>query len=120
MRTMVRVFSGEYEEKYRARLRAEFDAISSEPHLILDMRGVTYVGTAFANELLRLHKRRVENGIGGVSIVRNSLIVKRLFAILYPKALFHLIDSLEEALPSNGSPVVIQFACRGDESLREA
>ena len=120
MRMMVRVFSGEYEEKYKAKLRAEFEAISSEPHLILDMRGVTYFGTAFADELLRLHKFRVESGVGGVSIVRNPLIVKRLFAILYPKTLFHLIDTLEEALPRNGSPVVIQVACRGDESLREA
>jgi anti-anti-sigma factor len=116
MRTVVRVFSGEYDVAYEVKLRAEFDAVCTEPNLILDMRGVSYVDSTFANELLRLHKCRLEHGLGEVSIVRNSLIVKRLFAILYFKTLFRLADTLEEVLPRNGSPIVIQCACRGNES----
>lgn len=116
MRTVVRVFSGEYDVTYKWKLRAEFNAVCSEPSLILDMRGVSYVDSTFASELLRLHKCRLEKGLGGVSIVRNSFIVKRLFAILYFKTLFRLVDTLEEVLPRNGSPVVIQCACRGDDS----
>jgi anti-anti-sigma factor len=116
MRTLVRVFSGEYDVTYKARLREDFDAVCLEPRLILDMRGVSYVDSTFANELLRLHRCRLEKGVGEVSIVRNSFIVKRLFAILYFKTLFRLVDTLEEVLPRNGSPVVIQCACRGDES----
>jgi hypothetical protein len=81
MRTLVRVFSGEYDVTYKARLRDDFDAVCLEPRLILDMRGVSYVDSTFANELLRLHR-----------------------------------CTLEEVLPRNGSPVVIQCACRGDES----
>ena len=116
MRTVVRVFSGEYDLTYKSKLRAEFDVVCEERNLILDMRGVTYVDSTFANELLRLHKCRVEKGIGEVSIVRNAFIVKRLFAILYFKTLFRLVDTLEEVLPRNGSTVVIQYACRGDDS----
>jgi anti-anti-sigma factor len=116
MRTVVRVFSGEYDVTHRAKLREEFDAVCSEPSLILDMRGVSYVDSSFANELLRLHKCRLEKSIGEVSIVRNTFIVRKLFAILYFKTLFRLVDTLEEVLPRNGSPVIIQCACRGDES----
>ena len=116
MRTMVRVFSGEYDVTYKAKLRAEFDAVCAEPNLILDMRGVSYVDSTFANELIRLRNSRLESGIYGVSIVRNSFIVKRLFAILYFKKLFHLVDTLEEVLPKDGSPVVIQCARCGDDS----
>jgi anti-anti-sigma factor len=116
MRTVVRVFSGEYDLTYKSQLRAEFDEVCEEPNLILDMRGVSYVDSIFANELLRLHKCRLEKGIGEVSIVRNAFVVKRLFAILYFKTLFRLVDTLEEVLPKNGSTVVIQCACRGDDS----
>jgi anti-anti-sigma factor len=107
MRTVVRVFSGEYDVTHRAKLREEFDAVCSEPSLILDMRGVSYVDSSFANELLRLHKCRLEKSIGEVSIVRNTFIVRKLFAILYFKTLFRLVDTLEEVLPRNGSPVII-------------
>ena len=116
MRTVVRVFSGEYDATYRWKLRAEFNDVCSEPDLILDMRGVSYVDSAFSNELLRLHKCRLKKGIGGVSIVRNTFIVKRLFEILRFEALFRLADTLEEVLPRNGSDVVVQAACRGDKS----
>jgi anti-anti-sigma factor len=116
MRTVVRVFSGEYDLAHKAQLRAEFDAVCTEPNLILDMRGVSYVDSIFASELLRLHKCRLEKGIGGVSIVRNSVIVRRLFAILYFKTLFRLVSTLEEVLPRDGSPVLIQSAYHGDES----
>jgi anti-anti-sigma factor len=116
MRTVVRVFSGEYDVTYKAKLRAEFDAVCTEPNLVLDMRGVSYIDSTFANELLRLHECRLEKGIGEVSIVRNTFIVKRLFGILYFKTLFRLVKTLEEVLPRDGSSVLIQCACRGEES----
>jgi anti-anti-sigma factor len=116
MHTVIRVFSGEYDVTYKAKLRREFDSVCNEPGLILDMRGVSYVDSTFANELLRLHIRRLEKGIGEVSIVRNSFIVRRLFALLAFKRLFRLVETLEEVLPRDGSPVVIQSACRGDHS----
>ena len=114
MRTVVRVFSGEYDLTHKEALRAEFDAICEEPNLILDMRGVTYMDSICVTELLRLHNCRGEKGIGQVSIVRNTFIVKRLFGILYFRTLFRLVDTLKEALPNDGSSVVVQYACRGD------
>jgi anti-anti-sigma factor len=117
MRTVVKVFLGEYDLTSKAKLRAEFEALCTEPKLILDMRGVSYVDSTFATELLWLHKCRVEKGIGGVSIVRSALIVKRLFAILNFKTLFRVADTLEELLPRDGSPIVVQRACRGDDAL---
>jgi hypothetical protein len=80
------------------------------------MRGVSSVDSTFANELLRLHTCRLEKCIGEVSIVRNAFIFKRLFGILCFQVLFRLVDTLGEVLPRDGSPVVIQCACRGDES----
>jgi anti-anti-sigma factor len=116
MRTVVRVFSGKYDLAHQRQLRAEFDAICEEPNLILDMRGVTYMDSTCITELLRLHNCRNEKGIGPVSIVRNTFIVKRLFGILYFRTLFHLVETLKEVLPTDGSRVVVQYACRGDQS----
>jgi len=117
MRTLVKVFSGEYDLTSKSKLRAEFAGICAEPKLILDMRAVSYVDSTFATELLWLHRCRVEKGLSEVSIVRSAFIVKRVFTILFFKTLFRLVDTLEEALPRDGSPIVTQAACRGDESL---
>jgi anti-anti-sigma factor len=120
MRTLVKVFTGEYDLRCKSRLRAEFEAVCEEQNLVLDMRGVSYVDSTFASELLWLHKCRMERGIGQVSIVRNASIIKRLFAILYFKTLFRLVDTLEEVLPKNGSTVVIQYGCRGEDESATA
>jgi len=120
MRTVVRVFSGEYDLTHHRELRAEFDALCDEPNLVLDMRGVTYLDSTFVTELIRLHKCRGERGIGEVSIVRNTFLVKRLFGILYFRTLFRLVDTLKEALPNDGSTVTVQYACRGDQGARFA
>jgi anti-anti-sigma regulatory factor len=117
MRTVVRVFTGAYDVTYKGRLRTEFEAVCLEPNLVLDMRDVSYVDSTFTSELIRLHKCRLEKGIGVVSIVRNSFIVKNLFAILYFKSLFRLVNTLEEVLPADGSPIVIQCATRNRSAL---
>jgi anti-anti-sigma factor len=120
MRTVVRVFSGEYDLTHKWDLRAEFDAVCLEPNLILDMRGVTYMDSTCVTELLRLNKCRGENGLGQVAIARSAFIVKRIFGILYFRTLFRLVDTLKEALPNDGSTVVVQYACRGDHTTLQA
>jgi anti-anti-sigma regulatory factor len=118
MRTVVRVFSGEYDLTSKSKLRAEFETLYTEPNLILDMRDVSYIDSIFATELLRLHKRRIEKGIGVVSIALSAFIVRRLFAILLFQTLFRLAATLDELLPRDGSTVVIQPGCRGNAPLQ--
>jgi anti-anti-sigma regulatory factor len=120
MRTVVRVFSGEYDLTHKWALRAEFDAVCLEPNLILDMRGVTYLDSTCVTELLRLNKCRGEKDLGQVTIVRSAFIVKRIFGILYFRTLFRLVDTLKEVLPNDCSAVVVQYACRGDRSALQA
>jgi anti-anti-sigma regulatory factor len=110
MRTIVKVFCGECDLAYKSILGAELDSVRDEPNVVLDMRGITYLDSTCATELLRLHEYRAQNGHPQVSIVRSGLVVRRVFAILYFKTLFRLFDTLGEALPKDGSTVVIQPA----------
>lgn len=118
MATLVKVFAGEYDIVHRAALRAEFDALCTEPNtVVLDMSAVTYIDSSFATELMRLHKMRAERGYSRLTIVRVAPLVKRIFAILYMGTFCRMVDRLEEAVSKDGKSVIVRQACLGDTSL---
>lgn len=114
MATVVKVFAGEYDLTHQARLRAEFDALHAQNNLILDMSAVTYLDSTFISELIRLHEKRVELGCDRLTIVRAAPIVKKVFELLYIFTFARVVATLDEALPKDGTPVVLHRACRGD------
>ena len=114
MATIVKVFAGEYDLTHQPRLRAEFDALHAENSLILDMSAVTYLDSTFISELIRLHEKRVEFGCDRLTIVRAAPIVKKVFALLYIFTFARVVATLEEALPTDGTPVALHRACSGD------
>lgn len=109
-------------------LRADLDSLCDEPEVILDMSAVTYLDSTFVNELLRLHMVRTERNLRPLSIVRGSLVLKRLFALFSLGALFRLVDTLQEALSKDGMesrirattahslPFVVRHAHPGDNA----
>jgi anti-anti-sigma factor len=116
--TLVKVFAGEYDLVHRAALQAEFDALSAEPHaIVLDMSAVTYLDSSFVTELIRLHKIRAAHGYERLTIVRVAPIVKRIFHLLYMGTFCRMVDTLAEALPNDGKPVVVQHACHGSDPV---
>ena len=96
MATVVKVFAGEYDLTHQAQLRAEFDALHAENNLILDMSAVT------------------ERGCDRLTIVRAAPIVKKVLALLYIFTFARVVATLDEALPKDGTPVVLHRACTGD------
>jgi anti-anti-sigma factor len=114
MATIVMVFAGEYDLTHQAQLRAEFDALQAENHLILDMSAVTYLDSTFASELVRLHQKRAERGCDRLTIVRAAPIVKKVFELLYIFTFARVVATLDEALPNDSNPVIVQRACSGD------
>jgi len=117
MATVVTVFVGEYDLVHQASLRAEFKVLQFEAqNLILDMSAVTYVDSTFIKELIRLHNVRTARGNGRLTIVRGAVAVKRVFAMFYVGTFCRIVDTLDEALPQDSTPVVIRSACRGAEA----
>lgn len=114
MATVVKVFAGEYDLMHRAQLRVEFDALHEQDHLILDLSAVTYLDSTFVKELIRLQKVRAQCGYERLTIVRAAPIVKKVFARLYIFTFARVVASLEEALPKDGTRVIVQRACSGD------
>jgi anti-anti-sigma regulatory factor len=114
MATVVKVFAGEYDLTHQAQLRAEFDALHAENNLILDMSAVTYLDSTFISELIRLHEKRAERGCDRLTIVRAAPIVKKVLALLYIFTFARVVATLDEALPKDGTPVVLHRACTGD------
>ena len=113
MAAVVHVFAGEYDLAHEVLLRAEFDTLSGVRNLILDMSAVTYLDSTCINQLLRLHNMRAAKGYPPLTIVRSAFIVKRLFSILYMGTFCRLVDTLDEALPRDGNPVAVGYACPG-------
>jgi anti-anti-sigma regulatory factor len=118
MATVVKVFAGEYDLTHQARLRAEFDALHAENSVVLDMSAVTYLDSTFISELIRLHEKRVELGCDRLTIVRAAPIVKKVFALLYIFTFARVVATLEEALPNDGTRVILHRACSGDNAPR--
>ncbi len=114
MATIVKVFAGEYDLTHKARLRAEFDALHAENRLVLDMSAVTYLDSTFISELIRLHEKRAERVCDRLTIVRAGPIVKKIFALLYIFTFARVVATLDEALPKDGTPVILDRACTGD------
>jgi anti-anti-sigma regulatory factor len=75
MATIVMVFAGEYDLTHQSQVRAEFDALRDENHLILDMSAVTFLDSTFVSELIRLHRERADRGCDRLTIVRAAPIV---------------------------------------------
>jgi hypothetical protein len=98
MATIVMVFAGEYDLTHQSQVRAEFDALRDENHLILDMSAVTFA----------------DRGCDRLTIVRAAPIVKKVFALLYIFTFARVVASLDEALPNGSNPVIVQRACSGD------
>jgi anti-anti-sigma regulatory factor len=114
MATIVMVFAGEYDLTHQSQVRAEFDALRDENHLILDMSAVTFLDSTFVSELIRLHRERADRGCDRLTIVRAAPIVKKVFALLYIFTFARVVASLDEALPNGSNPVIVQRACSGD------
>jgi anti-anti-sigma factor len=114
MATLVTVFAGEYDLVHRVALQADFDSLCTEPRtVILDMSAVTYLDSWFVTELIRLHKMRAQRGCDRLTIVRVEPIVKRIFALLYMGTFCRMVDTLDDALPKDGKPVVVRRAGPG-------
>ena len=102
MSTIVEVFAGEYDLTHQLSLQEDFDSLCDEPDVVLDLTAVTYLDSTFVNALLRPNTHRIERKMRPFSIVLHSLALKRLFSLLYLGVLFRLVDTLEEALLTNG------------------
>jgi anti-anti-sigma regulatory factor len=114
MATIVKIFTGEYDLKHQAELRAEFDAVRVEDSLVLDMSAVTYLDSTFIGELIRLHGLRAQRGCDRLTIVRPASIVKKVLALLYVFTFARVVATIDDALAPNGTRVVLDHACRGD------
>jgi anti-sigma B factor antagonist len=114
--TVVVTLTGEYDLAYRPQLRVELDGLRDEPNLIVDLSAVTFIDSTCIGELVRLHNARAERGFAPLTVVQSSLVVKRLFEVLNLGAVFRLVETLDEALPQDGQPVIVQYAVPGDEA----
>jgi anti-anti-sigma factor len=114
MKTVVMVFAGEYDLTHREQLHAEFDALRNERKVILDMTTVTYLDSTCIGLLARLHTDRLANSCEQLSIVNGTPIVKRLFHLLGFESMFHIVGTLDEALPKDGVAADVRYAIPGD------
>jgi anti-anti-sigma factor len=115
------MFAGEYDIAHRSALQHHFDALCTEPRsVVLDMSAVTYVDSSFVTELIRVHNTRAARGYDRLTIVRVAPIVRKIFAIFYLGTFCRMVDTLEAALPYDGRPVVVRYACQGDPTPHPA
>lgn len=120
MTNTVIVFAGEYDLACKDQLRDEFLSVQSEPSLVLDLSEVSYVDSSFVTQLLRLHQYRHASTFATETIVLRHPMLRRLFAVLGLQSTFRLVDTLDEAIGTNGEVTSIRYAFSGTTGLEEA
>ncbi len=107
---IVMVFTGEYDLTCRDQLRAVLDSLSEAASIVLDLSDVTYIDSTVINELVRLHNARSARGLERATCVMHNGNLLRLFEILRLGEIFHVVETLDEAVYKNGEDVSVQYA----------
>jgi anti-anti-sigma factor len=121
LRTLLIVFSGEYDVSCRKRWRDELERLSREPNVIIDFSDVTYLDATCMTELLRLHERRQANGFGRETVVLHRPLVRRLFELLQMQDVLRVVETVDEAVDKKElAPIVRHAFAGGTDALRPA
>lgn len=107
---VVMVFTGEYDLTCREQLRGTLDSLFEASSVVLDLSAATYIDSTVINELVRLHNARSARGLDRVACVVQNGNLLRLFDILRLGDIFHVVETLDEAVYKNGEDVSVQYA----------
>ena len=113
MRTVLVLFSGEYDVTCRKRWRAELERLSCERNVIIDFSNVTYLDATCVTELLRLHERRDANGFSRETVVLHRPLVRRLFELLHMQDVLRIVETVDEAVDKKELAPIVRHAFEG-------
>ena len=113
MRTVLVLFSGEYDVSCRKRWRDELERLTCERNVIIDFSSVTYLDATCMTELLRLHERRHANGFTRETVVLRRPLVRRLFELLHMQDGLRIVETLDEAVDKEELAPIVRHAFEG-------
>jgi anti-anti-sigma factor len=108
--TVVMVFSGEYDLASQQQVRRAFDSLAPASRAVLDFTAVTYVDSTVLSELVRLNALRLEGGLETVTLATANSNIRRLLSLVQLTDVLRVVDSLEDAVTSNGTAPKVMYA----------
>jgi anti-anti-sigma factor len=114
MGPVVVVFAGEYNVNSKARLHRELSRLATKPRLVLDFSEVTYMDSTCIAELMRMEQRRGNAGFERTTIVTQTPVLMRIFAVLTLDRVFRIVPELDGAVPANPRDVNVEYAFCGE------
>jgi anti-anti-sigma regulatory factor len=109
------VFSGGYDVTCKQQWCEELASLCSEPNVIIDFSGVTYLDATCVTEVLRMHARRNAKGFDREVVILGQPTVRRLFDMHKMHDVVRVVESLDDAMEWQRSQPVVHYAfCGGD------
>ena len=113
----VMVFEGAYDIASKSLLRRAFNALEQPAAVVLDLGQVTYMDSTALCELLLFSRERAAAGLEPAVLVARHGNVQRLLAISNTSPFFRIVESLDEAIPHDGSQAAVRYvSSHADES----
>ncbi len=113
----IMVFEGAYDVASKALLRRAFDALARPAAVVLDLARVTYLDSTALCELLLFSRGRASAGLEPAVLVALHANLQRLLAITDMSPFFRIVESLDEAIPRDGSRALVRYVSSyADES----
>lgn len=113
----IMVFEGAYDVASKAVLRRAFKALERPAAVVLDLARVTYLDSTALFELLLFSRGRAAAGLEPAVLVALHANLQRLLAISNMSPLFRIVESLDEAIPHDGSRALVRYVSSyADES----
>jgi anti-anti-sigma regulatory factor len=110
------VFAGAYDVTCKRQWSEELEGLCSEPNVIIDLSGVSYLDATCMTELLRMHQRRRDNGFDRETIILGQAPVRRLFDLLKMDGVVRVVECLNDATgPRRSAPIVHHAFCGSGE-----
>ncbi len=95
----VRLEEPEWDIAETGKLRKILAPAAIEPHVVLDLSGVTFIDSSVLAVMIQLYQKRVvDRGFAPSHLVVSSYGVRRVFEIAGFEQLWKIHDSLDEAL----------------------
>jgi anti-anti-sigma regulatory factor len=112
-RTALMIFSGAYDVTCKRQWSAVLEGLCAEPDVIIDFSDVSYLDATCVTEMLRMHRRRRDNGFDSETIILGQPPVRKLFDLLKMEGAVRVVECLNDATQSRRPAPTVHYAFCG-------
>ena len=108
------IFSGAYDVTCKRQWSAVLEGLCAEPDVIIDFSDVSYLDATCVTEMLRMHRRRRDNGFDSETIILGQPPVRKLFDLLKMEGAVRVVECLDDATGPRRFAPKVSYAFSGN------